>query len=137
VPATQVELDHGCESLHRVLNVGDRQEHLGVAHEAADRVSSLLQPGRLLIYFVIRSSILRGSNMKVGRTTRLRSAPGRSWEMMCPSTVESCRQCQDPVLGIAVDKRLTVSLVGLDNECIIVLFSLAAINRRLATWSDC
>jgi hypothetical protein len=38
-------------------------------------------------YFVILSSILRGSKMKVGSTTLLRSAPGRSWEMMCDSTV--------------------------------------------------
>lgn len=39
-------------------------------------------------YFVIRSSMLRGSRMNVGRTTRLRSAPGRSCEMICMSTVE-------------------------------------------------
>ena len=25
--------------------------------------------------------------MKVGKTTRLRSAPGRSWDMMCMSTI--------------------------------------------------
>jgi hypothetical protein len=33
-------------------------------------------------YLVIRSSMERGSRMKVGSTTRLRSAPGRSWEMI-------------------------------------------------------
>jgi hypothetical protein len=33
------------------------------------------QPG---LYFVIRSNIDRGSRMKVGRTTLLRSAPGLS-----------------------------------------------------------
>jgi hypothetical protein len=33
-------------------------------------------------YLVIRSNMERGSRMKVGSTTRLRSAPGRSWEMI-------------------------------------------------------
>lgn len=40
-------------------------------------------------HLVIRSSIDRGSRIKVGNTTRLRSAPGRSWEMMCVRTVRS------------------------------------------------
>lgn len=31
-----------------------------------------------LVYFVMRSSMLRGSRMKVGRVTLLRSAPGLS-----------------------------------------------------------
>ena len=38
-------------------------------------------------HLVIRSSMDRGSRIKVGSTTRLRSAPGRSWEMMCVRTV--------------------------------------------------
>jgi hypothetical protein len=37
---------------------------------------------------VILSSILLGSRMKVGSTTRLKSAPGRSWLMICDSTVQ-------------------------------------------------
>lgn len=37
-------------------------------------------------YFVIRSNMLRGSRMKVGKTTLLRSAPGLSWEMICDKT---------------------------------------------------
>ena len=41
---------------------------------------------RGLIYLVIRSNMLRGSRMNVGRVTLLKSAPGLSWEMMCPST---------------------------------------------------
>lgn len=40
------------------------------------------------LYFVIRSSIDRGSRMKVGRTTLLRSAPGLSCDMMWERTVE-------------------------------------------------
>jgi len=39
-------------------------------------------------YFVILSSIDLGSNINVGSVTRLRSAPGRSCDMMCMSTVE-------------------------------------------------
>ena len=34
----------------------------------------------------MRSNIDRGSRIKVGSTTRLRSAPGRSWEMICDRT---------------------------------------------------
>ena len=37
MPAAEVELDHGHESLHRVVNLGNGQEHLGMAHEAARR----------------------------------------------------------------------------------------------------
>lgn len=37
-------------------------------------------------YFVILSNMDRGSNMKVGSVTRLRSAPGLSWEIICMST---------------------------------------------------
>lgn len=39
-------------------------------------------------HFVILSSIDLGSRMKVGNVTRLKSAPGRSWEMMWERTVE-------------------------------------------------
>jgi hypothetical protein len=48
--------------------------------------------------------------MKVGRTTRLKSAPGRSWEMMCDSTdmFESVLRCGDGIVR-------TISLVGLDD----------------------
>lgn len=35
---------------------------------------------------MILSSMLRGSRINVGRTTRLRSAPGRSWEMIWERT---------------------------------------------------
>lgn len=38
-------------------------------------------------YLVILSSILRGSNINVGSTTRLRSAPGRNCDMMCDRTM--------------------------------------------------
>lgn len=91
MPAAEVELHDGSESLGRVFYIGDREEHLRMAHETINQVSRLLHkaaPGQteMASYLVIRSSILRGSRMKVGRTTRLRSAPGRSWEMMCMST---------------------------------------------------
>jgi len=38
-------------------------------------------------YLVMRSSMLLGSRMKVGKTTLLRSAPGLSWDMMCDRTL--------------------------------------------------
>jgi hypothetical protein len=40
-----------------------------------------------MLYFVIRSSIDLGSSMNVGSVTLLRSAPGRSCDMICESTM--------------------------------------------------
>lgn len=39
-----------------------------------------------LSYFVILSSMDRSSRMKVGSVILDKSAPGRSWEMMCERT---------------------------------------------------
>lgn len=50
------------------------------------RASAESGPSAVDTDFVIRSSIDLGSNIKVGRVTRLRSAPGRSWEMMWDRT---------------------------------------------------
>jgi hypothetical protein len=61
-------------------------------------------------YLVMRSSIDLGSRMNVGSTTRLRSAPGRSCEMMCERTGLGQRERSIPRQG-----RLTISLVGLDD----------------------
>jgi hypothetical protein len=44
--------------------------------------------------FVIRSNMERGSRMKVGNVTRLRSAPGRSCDMMCESTAQESHVSQ-------------------------------------------
>lgn len=82
---------------------------------------------------MIRSSILRGSRMKVGRTTRLRSAPGRSWEMMCISTAQN--QLSAAVKnGIfqEVKRSLTVALLGLYDSGVIICLVMA-VRRRLAT----
>jgi hypothetical protein len=35
VPATKVELHHGHESRNRIVDFGNRKQHLGVTHEAA------------------------------------------------------------------------------------------------------
>jgi hypothetical protein len=43
---------------------------------------------------VIRSNMERGSRMKVGNVTRLRSAPGRSCDMMCESTAQDSHVSQ-------------------------------------------
>lgn len=45
---------------------------------------------------VMRSSMLRGSRMKVGRTTLLRSAPGLSWDMMCDRTGQLGQRMRAP-----------------------------------------
>ena len=41
------------------------------------------------IHFVILSSMDLGSKIKVGRVTLLRSAPGRSCDMICESTLSA------------------------------------------------
>lgn len=92
MPSTQVELDHGHKSLDWIVNSAHGKESIGVGHEARKDVSFCRakrqgsKAGEMSSYFVIRSSIDRGSRMNVGRTTRLKSAPGRSWEMMCDRT---------------------------------------------------
>lgn len=49
----------------------------GCAMKLVESVYSCATSNQVL-YFVIRSNIDRGSRMKVGRTTLLRSAPGLS-----------------------------------------------------------
>lgn len=84
MPTTQVELDYGNKTLGGIVYERDREEHFRMAHKAKSNVSSTWHrvSRRITAYFVILSSILRGSRMKVGKTTRLRSAPGRSCEMI-------------------------------------------------------
>lgn len=86
MPAAQVEFDDGYKSLGRIVDGGNMQEHLGVAHEAATGSARLPSKQSSKTYFVILSSMLRGSRINVGKTTRLRSAPGRNCEMMCVRT---------------------------------------------------
>lgn len=84
MPSTQVELDHRHKALDWVVNSAHGKEGIGVSHEARRDVSFWKakrqgsKAGDIISYLVIRSSIDRGSRMNVGRTTRLRSAPGRS-----------------------------------------------------------
>jgi len=67
--------------------------------------------------FVIRSSMLRGSRMKVGRVTRERSAPGRSCEMMwertlpCSVLTTSTSSPGSLSRGSSADERLLARLV--------------------------
>lgn len=53
-----------------------------MAHEALQTMVSMseldLPCGVIRLYFVMRSNMLLGSRMKVGRVTLLRSAPGLS-----------------------------------------------------------
>lgn len=97
MPSTQIEFDHRNETLNRVIDRGHRKKRFGMCHEAMQSIQSVpsqvivgpapdkLRKGRT--YLVMRSSIDLGSRIKVGRTTRLKSAPGRSCEMICERTV--------------------------------------------------
>ena len=68
--------------------------------------------------FVILSSIDLGSKMKVGRTTRLRSAPGRSWEMMWERTGHGCQFGLHLMCMMDGEHVRTIALVRLDHyEC--------------------
>lgn len=93
MPTAQVELDHGDEAFERIIDGGHRQKGLRMSHEASDNVMLVLSNTTVIdvysTYLVIRSNIDRGSKMKVGSTTRLRSAPGRSWLIMCDRTERS------------------------------------------------
>lgn len=104
MPAAEIELDDRNESLDRVVDLGNGKEHFGMTHETVASTSAGCWSSSFVILslslkagtgrfgsrgeadLVILSSMLRGSRMKVGRVTRLKSAPGRSWEMMCVRT---------------------------------------------------
>jgi hypothetical protein len=92
VPSTQIKLDHGNKSLDRVFDCGHRKECIRVRHEARNSSQLSSQSAAtagsraLWTYLVMRSSMDLGSRMKVGSTTRLRSAPGRNCEMICERT---------------------------------------------------
>jgi len=76
--------------------------------------------GRFPSHLVILSSIERGSRMKVGRVTRLRSAPGRSWLMMCERTgFPSSLVSHISVTGLVVETSHTISLVGINDRLVI------------------
>lgn len=94
MPAAQVKPNDRDEAFERIVDLGHGQQRLRVRHEATTaprRISTLsvAEDGGMEVctHFVIRSSIDLGSRMKVGSTTLLRSAPGRSWEMMWERTV--------------------------------------------------
>ena len=91
MPTAQVELDDRHEALDWVVDVWHWKKSFRVRHEAALSISdpAPLKCMPLGTYFVIRSSIDRGSRMKVGSVTLLKSAPGRSCEMICDKTTES------------------------------------------------
>lgn len=90
MPSTKVEFRHGYETLYGVVDCRDRKHGLRMCHEAVSIISTCVALGVVGVvptHFVIRSSMDRGSKMKVGRVTRLKSAPGRSCDMICMSTV--------------------------------------------------
>ena len=89
MPTAQVELGHLDESRNRIFHLRHRQEHLRVRHEAISPCQHSSPSSQNIddhTHFVIRSSILLGSSMNVGSVTRLRSAPGRSCDIMCMRT---------------------------------------------------
>lgn len=83
MPAAKVEFNHRYKPLDWVLNFWHWKKSFRVCHEAAmNLVSQSLVRIISSSYLVILSNIDLGSKMKVGRTTLLRSAPGRNCEIM-------------------------------------------------------
>jgi len=86
VPTTEVELDHRDEALFWVFDCCHGKKSFGVLHEAVRTSAASLKQPKYKMYFVMRSNMLLGSRIKVGRVIRLRSAPGRSCEIIDIST---------------------------------------------------
>lgn len=118
MPATQIELDHRHKSLDRVVNFRHRKQCFGVCHEAVEAVRRRCNGwGGSSTHFVMRSSMDLSSKMNVGRVIRDRSAPGRSWAMMCERTfLMSDSAC----LAIGWGK-VTIVLFRLDDSLFLVI----------------
>ena len=87
MPTTEVEFDNRNKSLYRIFDFGQSQKYFRMCHKARPiHQYFAIVLSRSSTNFVIRSSIDRGSRIKVGSVTLLRSAPGRNWDMMCPRT---------------------------------------------------
>lgn len=77
VPPAEVELCNSDKAFDGIVYFGNGQHELRVCHEAGAVSRSQVISGGVP-YFVILSSMERGSRMKVGKVTLPRSAPGRS-----------------------------------------------------------
>jgi hypothetical protein len=86
VPATEVELDYRDEPLFWIFDCCHGKKSFGVLHEAVGTLTASLMLPKYKTYFVMRSNMLLGSRIKVGKVIRLRSAPGRSCEIIDIST---------------------------------------------------
>lgn len=113
MPSAQVELDDRQESLDRIIDVVHWQQSFRMGHKAAGFVSAAVAFWVTRAYLVILSSMDLGSNMKVGRVTLLRSAPGLNCDIMCDSTAAAERVSLFPRHSY---KALTISLIRL-NDC--------------------
>lgn len=81
-------------------------------------------------HLVILSSMLRGSRMKVGNTTRLKSAPGRSCEMIWDKTGSNRRQRKPSGWRPGACFGLTIALIGLYNLSVDIALGPRIIHRR-------
>lgn len=113
VPPTKIEFHHRYKTLYRIVDIGHGQQRLRVCHEAT---KSPISYERVLEYldvahFVILSSIDLGSKMNVGRTTLLRSAPGRSCEMIWERTMSEDDGLSNTFESIDFDKLPTIALI--------------------------
>lgn len=123
MPATQVEFDHRNESFQRIVVIGHWKERFRMCHEAVHSQYSpflFLRSLEKVAYFVIRSSIDRGSRINVGRVTLLKSAPGRSWDMMCDKTFRAITVSWKKIfhLKVLAGLLLTIALIRLYNGLI-------------------
>jgi len=98
MPSTQIELHHRYKSQYWIIDQWHRKERFRMCHEAIPHqhsaffLSQLCSSPSTCTYFVILSNILLGSRIKVGNTTRLKSAPGLNCEIICESTANQYQQ---------------------------------------------
>lgn len=86
MPPTQIEFYYRYESLNGIVNLGHREKSFWMRHETNTVMSLTTLTMARASDLVILSNIDLGSSMKVGKTTLLRSAPGRSCEMIWERT---------------------------------------------------
>lgn len=53
MPTAQVKLDHGYKSLDWIVYLGNREEHLGMAHEAFGTKRSAYLPGTQVFFIIM------------------------------------------------------------------------------------
>ena len=91
-----------------------------MAHEAGRKILASSKAWMFELvwaHFVILSSMLRGSRIKVGRTTLLRSAPGRSCEIIWVKTAFSVNKLFIILATLRFGSSSSLLRLGVTHHC--------------------